>query len=191
MLTINDERFVRRAEIIWEKGTNRAEFFRGEVNKYGWVDIGSSFLPTEVVSAFLWAQLEHLDEIQAERKRLWQNYWNFFLDLKSNNRTIEQSNNFQLPRIPEYATNNAHMFYLLFPDLAKRSDFIAKMKARDVLTVFHYLPLHSSAYYAKQHDGRELPNCDRFADTLVRLPLYYGLAPDQEKVLSAIKESLG
>ena len=186
MLTINDERFVRRAEIIWEKGTNRAEFFRGEVNKYGWVDIGSSFLPTEIVSAFLWAQLEHLDEIQAERKRLWQNYWDFLSTLElSNSQTIK------LPKIPDYATNNAHMFYLLFPDLAKRSDFIAKMKARDVLTVFHYLPLHSSAYYAKQHDGRALPNCDRYADTLVRLPLYYGLGPDQDKVFAAIRESLG
>ena len=191
MLTINDERFIRRAEIIWEKGTNRAEFFRGEVNKYGWVDIGSSFLPAEAVAAFLWAQLEHLGEIQAERRRLWQNYWNFFIDLKSNNRTIEQSSNFQLPKVPEYATNNAHMFYLLFPDLAKRSDFIAKMKARDILTVFHYLPLHSSAYYEKHHDGRALPNCDRYADTLVRLPLYYGLAPDQDRVFAAIRESLG
>ena len=186
MLTINDERFIRRAEIIWEKGTNRAEFFRGEVNKYGWVDIGSSFLPTEIVSAFLWAQLEHLDEIQAERRRLWQNYWDFLSTLKPSSLQT-----FRLPKIPEHATNNAHMFYLLFPDLAKRSDFIAKMKARDILTVFHYLPLHSSAYYAKQHDGRELPNCDRYADTLVRLPLYYGLAPDQDKVLAAIRESLG
>lgn len=184
MLTINDERFIRRAEIIWEKGTNRAEFFRGEVNKYGWVDIGSSFLPTEIVSAFLWAQLEHLDEIQAERKRLWQNYWDFLENLRRKTRDA-----FELPRIPEYATNNAHMFYLLFPDLAKRSDFIAKMKARDILTVFHYLPLHSSAYYKDKHDGRALPNCDRYADTLVRLPLYYGLAPDQDKVLTAIKES--
>ena len=189
MLTINDERFIRRAEIIWEKGTNRAEFFRGEVNKYGWVDIGSSFLPTEIVSAFLWAQLEHLDEIQAERKRLWENYWEFLSD-----RTVAVSatgaDKYRLPKVPEYATNNAHMFYLLFPDLAKRSDFIAKMKARDILTVFHYLPLHSSAYYAKQHDGRTLPNCDRYADTLVRLPLYYGLGPDQDKVFAAIKESL-
>ena len=186
MLTINDERFIRRAEIIWEKGTNRAEFFRGEVNKYGWVDIGSSFLPTEIVSAFLWAQLEHLDEIQAERKRLWQNYWDFFSSLVPH----PSSPGIRLPRIPDYATNNAHMFYLLFPDLAKRSDFIAKMKARDILTVFHYLPLHSSAYYAKQHDGRALPNCDRYADTLVRLPLYYGLKPDQDTVLAAIKEAL-
>ena len=185
MLTINDERFIRRAEIIWEKGTNRAEFFRGEVNKYGWVDIGSSFLPTEIVSAFLWAQLEHLDEIQAERKRLWENYWGFLEDVRR-----KTGDAFELPRIPEYATNNAHMFYLLFPGLAKRSDFIAKMKARDILTVFHYLPLHSSAYYKDRHDGRELPNCDRYADTLVRLPLYYGLAPDQEKVFAAIRESL-
>ena len=185
MLTINDERFIRRAEIIWEKGTNRAEFFRGEVNKYGWVDIGSSFLPTEIVSAFLWAQLEHLDEIQAERKRLWQNYWEFLEDLRR-----KTGDAFELPKVPAYATNNAHMFYLLFPDLAKRSDFIAKMKARDVLTVFHYLPLHSSAYYRAQHDGRDLPNCDRYADTLVRLPLYYGLASDQDAVLAAVRESL-
>ena len=188
MLTINDERFIRRAEIIWEKGTNRAEFFRGEVNKYGWVDIGSSFLPTEIVSAFLWAQLERLDEIQAERKRLWQNYWDFFQ--VSGFKSQVSGGEIRLPKVPDYATNNAHMFYLLFPDLAKRSDFIAKMKARDILTVFHYLPLHSSAYYKDRHDGRVLPNCDRYADTLVRLPLYYGLAPDQARVFTAIKESL-
>ena len=180
LLTINDERFIRRAEIIWEKGTNRAEFFRGEVNKYGWVDVGSSFLPAESVAAFLWAQLEHLDEIQAGRKRLWQNYWDFFSGLNLPN----------LPNVPAYATNNAHMFYLLFPDLAKRSEFIAKMKAQDVSCVFHYLPLHSSEYYKAKHDGRALPNCDRYADTLVRLPLYYGLEPDQDKVLAAAKSAL-
>ena len=187
MLTVNDERFIRRAEIIWEKGTNRAEFFRGEVNKYGWVDIGSSFLPTEIVSAFLWAQLEHLDEIQAERKRLWQNYFDFF---ETGFKFQVSGGGIRLPKVPDYATNNAHMFYLLFPDLAKRTDFIAKMKARDILTVFHYLPLHSSAYYKDRHDGRALPNCDRYADTLVRLPLYYGLKPDQDTVLAAIKEAL-
>ena len=198
MLVINDERFVRRAEIIWEKGTNRAEFFRGEVNKYGWVDIGSSFLPTEIVSAFLWAQLEHLDEIQAERKRLWENYWEFLIsdfrfqisDSDSGSVSSGSRVGIRLPKIPEYATNNAHMFYLLFPDLARRSDFIAKMKARDILTVFHYLPLHSSAYYRDSHDGRALPNCDRYADTLVRLPLYYDLGPDQDKVFAAIEEAL-
>ncbi len=182
MLAINDPRFVRRAEIIWEKGTNRAEFFRGEVNKYGWVDIGSSFLPTEIVSAFLWAQLEHLDEIQAERKRLWEVYRQFLAAYEPR---------VKLPVVPACATNNAHMFYLLFPDLAKRTDFIAKMRAQDVLCVFHYLPLHSSGYYRANHDGRALPNCDRYAETLVRLPLYCGLAPDQPRVLEALKTALG
>jgi len=197
MLVVNDERFVRRAEIIWEKGTNRAEFFRGEVNKYGWVDTGSSFLPTEIVSAFLWAQLEHLDEIQAERKRLWQNYWDFFTNLPNH------PNLPNLPNTPSYATNNAHMFYLLFPDLKARTDFIAQMKARDILTVFHYLPLHSSEFYktySLSHPPSpvpcspfpvpSLPNCDRYADTLVRLPLYCGLAPDQGRVLAALREVL-
>ena len=184
MLVVNDQRFARRAEIIWEKGTNRAEFFRGEVNKYGWVDVGSSFLPTEVVSAFLWAQLEHLDEIQAERRRLWERYLGFFsgIDLAALG--------VSLPVIPAGATNNAHMFYLLFPDLASRTDFIAKMRARDILCVFHYLPLHSSEFYRERHDGRALPNCDRYADTLVRLPLYRGLGADQDRVIAAARESL-
>ena len=184
MLVVNDGRFARRAEIVWEKGTNRAEFFRGEVNKYGWVDTGSSFLPSEIVSAFLWAQLERLDDIQAERKRLWNRYLEFFAEIGAD---------VGLPFIPDYATNNAHMFYLLFRNLEERSDFIAKMRARDILTVFHYLPLHDSAFM-KARDGaaaaRDLPNCRRYADTLVRLPLYCGLAPDQDKVISAIKESL-
>ena len=179
MLVVNDERFIRRAEIIWEKGTNRAEFFRGEVNKYGWVDIGSSFLPTEIVSAFLWAQLEHLDEIQDGRKRIWQRYWDALEDLRQ-----KTGDAFELPRIPEYATNNAHMFYLLFPDLAKRSDFIAKMKERGVQCVFHYLPLHASEFYSSRHDGRKLPHCDCYADCLVRLPLYFGLP--QSEVLRAL-----
>jgi dTDP-4-amino-4,6-dideoxygalactose transaminase len=196
LLVVNDERFVRRAEIIWEKGTNRAEFFRGEVNKYGWVDTGSSFLPTEIVSAFLWAQLEHLDEIQAERKRLWNRYLDFFTELKKSDPALD---GLKLPVIPGYATNNAHMFYLLFPDLATRTEFIAQMKARDILTVFHYLPLHSSAFYRKYREThrpmvddatRRLPNCDRYADTLVRLPMYCGLAPDQEKVIAAARDVL-
>lgn len=201
LLVVNDERFMRRAEIIWEKGTNRAEFFRGAVNKYGWVDTGSSFLPTEIVSAFLWAQLEHLDEIQSERKRLWQNYWDFFTDMgfTANDMNHPSGGAVRLPQIPSYATNNAHMFYLLFPDLATRTDFIAQMKAWDILTVFHYLPLHSSTFYqsyslthvpTRTPQQPTLPNCDRYADTLVRLPLYCGLAPDQDKVLAAIREVL-
>ena len=201
MLVVNDERFLRRAEIIWEKGTNRAEFFRGEVNKYGWVDVGSSFLPSEINAAYLGAQCENLDVIQAERKRLWQRYWEELsgLGLSTDCTDLHGLGGVRLPKIPEYATNNAHMFYLLFPDLAKRTDFIAKMRARDILTPFHYLPLHSSEFYQRHVKSLvprpsslipSLPNCDRFADTLVRLPLYYGLGPDQDKVLAAIKEVL-
>ena len=168
MLVVNDERFIRRAEILWEKGTNRAEFFRGEVNKYGWVDIGSSFLPSEVVAAFLWAQLENLDIIQNRRKEIWNAYYEGL-------KPLAEKGAFSLPVIPPYATNNAHMFYLVFPSLEKRTTFIAKMKEPGICCVFHYLPLHSSGYYEARHDGRELPNCDRFADCLVRLPLYYEL----------------
>ena len=182
LLVVNDARFVRRAEIIWEKGTNRAEFFRGEVNKYGWVDTGSSFLPSEIVAAFLWAQLENLDSIQRRRKEIWCRYHDAL-------RPLAEAGRFSLPLVPEYATNNAHMFYLLFPDLAKRTDFIARMKERDIECVFHYLALHASEFYRGKHDGRQLPNCDRYADCLVRLPLYYELDPDL--VLQGLRNVLG
>ena len=168
MLGINDKRFIRRAEIIWEKGTNRAEFFRGEVNKYGWCDIGSSFLPSEVVAAFLWAQLESMDDIQAKRKLLWNKYYELLKPLADQGR-------FYLPDIPEYATNNAHMFYLVCNSLSERTDLIKKLKESDVSAVFHYLSLHSSEYYKNKHDGRQLPECDKYADCLVRLPMYYEL----------------
>lgn len=168
MLGINDERFIRRAEIIWEKGTNRAEFFRGEVNKYGWCDIGSSFLPSEVVAAFLWAQLESMDEIQAKRKILWEKYYELLKPLAEQGR-------FRLPDIPEYATNNAHMFYLVCNSLEERTTLIKKLKENDILAVFHYLSLHSSPFYKEKHDGRILPDCDRYADCLVRLPMYFDL----------------
>ena len=168
LLVVNDEQFVRRAEIIWEKGTNRAEFFRGEVNKYGWVDMGSSFLPAEINAAFLWAQLENLDEIQAKRKQLWDCYYERL-------KPLADKGCFSLPDIPDYATNNAHMFYLIMPDLNARTALIKHLKDNGVLSVFHYLSLHSSAYYADKHDGRPLPKCDRYADTLLRLPMFYDL----------------
>ncbi|MBR1473455.1 MAG: dTDP-4-amino-4,6-dideoxygalactose transaminase [Paludibacteraceae bacterium] len=168
LLVVNDERFVRRAEIIWEKGTNRAEFFRGEVNKYGWVDMGSSFLPSEVNAAFLWAQLENIEEIQAKRKTLWDTYWKRL-------KPIAEKAPFSLPDIPPYATNNAHMFYLVLPSLEERTAFIAYLKENGVGAVFHYLSLHSSPYYKDKHDGRPLPECDRYADCLVRLPLFFDL----------------
>lgn len=180
MLGINDERFIRRAEIIWEKGTNRAEFFRGEVNKYGWCDIGSSFLPSEVVAAFLWAQLEALDEIQAKRKSLWNKYFELL-------KPLAEQGCFRLPDIPDYATNNAHMFYLVCNSLTDRTELIKKLKENDILAVFHYLSLHSSEYYKDKHDGRPLPECDRYSDCLVRLPMYFDLKEiDVEKICEVI-----
>jgi len=181
MLAINDERFIHRAEIIWEKGTNRAEFFRGEVNKYGWVDIGSSFLPSEVIAAFLWAQIEHLDEIQNKRKEHWNTYYEAL-------KPLADKGFFELPQIPEYATNNAHMFYLVCPSLEERTKLIGVLKQNEILAVFHYLSLHSSPYYTEKHDGRVLANCDKFADCLVRLPLFYELSEnDLNKIIATIK----
>ena len=168
LLVVNDERFVRRAEILWEKGTNRAEFFRGEVNKYGWVDTGSSFLPSEVNAAFLWAQLENLDDIQAKRKTLWNRYLERL-------EPLAKQGKFTMPDMPEYASNNAHMFYIVLPDLEARTGLLKYLKENGVGAVFHYLSLHSSTYYAPRHDGRALPECDRYADCLVRLPLFYDL----------------
>lgn len=168
MLTVNEESFVRRAEIIWEKGTNRSQFFRGEIDKYGWVDLGSSFLPSEIVAAFLWAQLENLDTIQHKRRRLWNQYAERFGRESS---PISR----MLPMLPEYATNNAHMYYLVLPTLKARTNLIAFLKQYGIHAVFHYQSLHKSPFYAENHDGRRLPNCDRFANGLLRLPLFYDL----------------
>lgn len=172
LLCVNDEHYIRRAEIIWEKGTNRAEFFRGMVNKYGWVDTGSSFLPSEINSAFLWAQLENLDMIQNRRKHIWTMYADGLKDLAD-------KGFFTMPDIPDYATNNAHMFYLVCRSLEERTSLISYLKSHEALAVFHYLSLHKSEYYLK-NDGRklDLPNCDRFADCLVRLPMYFDLTDD-------------
>lgn len=179
MLGINDERFIRRAEIIWEKGTNRAEFFRGEVNKYGWCDIGSSFLPSEVIAAFLWAQLEDMEGIQNKRGKLWNKYCELL-------KPMANKGCFRLPDIPDYATNNAHMFYLICNDLQERTNLIKKLKENDVLAVFHYLSLHSSEYYKDKHDGRLLPECDRYSDCLVRLPMFYELTEEQVKQICGL-----
>ena len=171
MLAINDEQFCDRAEVIWEKGTNRSAFFRGDVDKYGWVDIGSSFLPSEIIAAFLWAQLENLKKIQEKRKVIWNNYF----DKLSN---WANENNIKLPTIPSYATNNAHMFFLTCNSLEQRTAIIQKLREADILAVFHYLSLHSSPYYSDKHDGRMLPETDRFSDCLIRLPLFYELESD-------------
>lgn len=182
LLVVNDERFIRRAEILWEKGTNRAEFFRGAVNKYGWVDMGSSFLPAEINAAFLWAQLENLDEIQNKRKSLWETYYKLLTPLA--NKQL-----FQLPDLPDYASNNVHMFYLVCRNLEERTALIKFLKEHEIQAVFHYLSLHSSEFYKSKHDGRDLPECDRYMDTLVRLPLFYDLEiEDVERVCETIKQ---
>jgi len=182
LLVVNDERFIRRAEIIWEKGTNRAEFFRGEVNKYGWVDMGSSFLPAEINAAFLWAQLEELENIQNKRKLLWNRYYELL-------KPLGEQGCFSMPDVPECATNNAHMFYIVCNNLEDRTNLIRTLKEHGVLAVFHYLSLHSSQFYKDKHDGRVLPQCDRYADTLVRLPMFYDLnIEDVETICEIIRE---
>jgi dTDP-4-amino-4,6-dideoxygalactose transaminase len=180
MIALNRKSFIKRAEIIREKGTNRSAFFRGEVNKYGWVDIGSSFLPSEVIAAFLYAQLEHLDEIQNRRKAIWKKYHEALLPL-------QQSGKINLPVIPEYATNNAHMFYLLCRNLRERTALLNHLKSNGILAVFHYLSLHKSPFYKKLHGKKPLPHADRFTNCLLRLPLYYELSEsEQGKVISEI-----
>ena len=173
MLCVNDERFLRRAEIIWEKGTNRAEFFRGMVNKYGWCDMGSSFLPSEINCAFLYAQLESLDVIQARRKAIWNQYYRGLKDL-------EDQEVFTLPFIPNHASNNAHMFYMVCRSLDERTKLINYLKEKGILSVFHYLSLHLSDYNRSVADCiPNLPNCDKFANQLVRLPLFYELSDEE------------
>lgn len=182
LLAINDERFIKRAEIIWEKGTNRAEFYRGEVNKYGWVDIGSSFLPSEITSAFLWAQLEELDKIQQKRNIIWEKYY-------SGLKKWADQNDVQLPTIPEYATNNAHMFYMICPTPEFRTRLLNHLKNSGVYSVFHYLSLHKSEYYSNKHDNRPLFNADRYTDCLLRLPLFVELRNEEiNTIISYIKK---
>lgn len=180
LLAINDDRFSKRAEIIWEKGTNRSAFFRGEVDKYGWVDIGSSFLPSETIAAFLWAQLENLEDIQNVRKDHWERYNDGLKDWA-------KKNNIKLPSIPLFATNNAHMFYLVCNSIEQRSDLINKLKQNDIYAVFHYLSLHKSPFYHEKHDGRELPFSDYYSENLVRLPMYYELEIEQiDKIIDTL-----
>jgi len=178
MLVINDPQFNERAEIIREKGTNRSKFFRGEVDKYGWVDIGSSFLPSDIIAAFLYAQLEKLEEIQLRRKEIWQYY---FEKLQS----MAAKGILQLPFIPGYATNNAHMFYIVCNSLKERTNLIDQLKSNGILSVFHYISLHHSPFYKGIKDGRQIPYSDLYTERLLRLPFYYELLKtDQDKILS-------
>lgn len=181
MITINDERFIRRSEIIWEKGTNRAEYYRGMVNKYGWCDLGSSFLPSEFNAAYLWAQIEEMDDIQDKRKQIWNTYYN----IMNNSATFPRI--LYLPELPSYATNNAHIFYLICDSLNTRTRLMKYLQENDVQSTFHYIPLHSSAY-AKEHfkEIPALPQSDKYGDCLIRLPLYYELSTKEATYIAKL-----
>jgi dTDP-4-amino-4,6-dideoxygalactose transaminase len=172
MLVINDENYIERAEIIREKGTNRSQFYRGDVDKYGWMDIGSSFLPSDIIAAFLFAQLEKLEEIQNKRKYIWNKYYEELKDL-------ELRGKLKLPILPNGCTNNAHLFYMVIPNNNLRDSYLSFMREFEINPVFHYLSLHKSMFYKNKHGKRELNESDRYSETLVRLPLFYSLEEEE------------
>ncbi|WP_035695968.1 dTDP-4-amino-4,6-dideoxygalactose transaminase [Christiangramia portivictoriae] len=173
MLVVNNNRYQERAEIIWEKGTNRSAFYRGEVDKYNWVDIGSSFLPSEVTAAFLWAQLENLERIQSKRLQLWKKY-NEALN------SVDIRHTLNLPVIPKYATNNAHIFYIVTLNTQHRDEIIQRLKSKGILAVFHYVSLHESPFYRSKvkDENQNLSNSARYTECLLRLPLFFELQPE-------------
>ncbi|WP_292258122.1 DegT/DnrJ/EryC1/StrS family aminotransferase [Marinospirillum sp.] len=176
LLIINDEKFKERAEIIREKGTNRSQFFRGMVDKYQWVDVGSSYLPSELQAAFLWGQLERADEINTNRLASWQAYYDALLPLQT-------AGKLGLPSIPAECTHNAHMFYLKVADLDERSALLEHLKSNEIMAVFHYVPLHTAAageQFARFH-GNDLYTTIE-SERLVRLPMWYGIT-DREIAL--------
>ncbi|CAN5333300.1 dTDP-4-amino-4,6-dideoxygalactose transaminase [soil metagenome] len=171
-LVINDERFVKRAEVLREKGTNRSAFLRGEIDKYEWVDAGSSFAPSELNAAFLFAQLQQLDAIQQRRRKLWQRYYTGL-------RVLEVSQQVQLPFVPEHCTHSAHVFYLVCASADERIGLINHLKGNGIQAVFHYLSLHKSPFYLRDNAPTNLPNTQHYSYCLVRLPLYHGLTEEQ------------
>lgn len=183
-LLVNDPSLVERAEIIREKGTNRSQFFRGQVDKYTWVDIGSSFLPGELIAAFLWAQMEEAETITARRLEIWHTYHQWFKSLETQQQIIR-------PTVPKYCMQNAHMYYLILPSLERRTTLISKLREQDIHLVFHYVPLHSAPMGQKlgQTFG-SLSNTMDLSNRLVRLPLWVGLADHQAYVVQQILEAL-
>ena len=183
-LVINDERFIARAEILWEKGTNRAAFIRGEVDKYGWVDVGSSFLPSEVTAAFLYAQLETIDSIHEKRMAA----WNYYLE---NFKQFLPACGVTLPPIPDFAAHNGHIFYLLCFNLEQRNQLISILKKKGVQAFFHYPPLHLSRYFLQTNKPKPLDNAIKFFEQVIRLPLYVQITTsEQDHVIDAIKSAL-
>ncbi len=171
LLVINNENLIERAEIIWEKGTNRKAFSNGEVAKYDWVDLGSSFLPSEMIAAYLFGQLENLDKIQRKRRELWENYYN-----KLSNWAVK--NSIEIPFVPSYSSNNFHIFYLICKEENQRNEMILHLGSNKILAVFHYQSLHKSHYFKILHDERTLHNSDKFSNCLLRLPMFYELNND-------------
>ena len=172
-LIINNPKFYERAEIIREKGTNRSKFFRGQVDKYTWVDVGSSYLPSEIIAAFLYAQLNNSEIIQQRRKQIWNKYHEFF-------EKYEKSGIIRRPIIPNDCMHNAHMYYILFNNLEKRTNFINYLKEKGIQTVFHYIPLHSAPAGIKYgKTGSDMSVTDKVSDTLVRMPLFYELQDNE------------
>jgi dTDP-4-amino-4,6-dideoxygalactose transaminase len=170
-LLINDKDFLGRAEILWEKGTNRSAFFRGEVDKYSWIDVGSSFLPSEITAAFLYAQLQCIDDIMKKRRAVWDVYFEKLSPLKKIGIGV--------PEIPSYSQHNAHIFYIVCRSNEERNQLLDNLNSNGVNAIFHYLCLHKSLFYKNRHTGGELPHADRFDQCLLRLPLYYELTIDQ------------
>lgn len=174
LFVTNQPEFAERAEIVREKGTNRSKFFRGQVDKYTWVDKGSSYLPSDIVAAYLYSILEIADEVQAKRRQIWQRYNDAFAE-------AEQQGKIRRPIIPAECSNNAHMFYLLFNDLQTRTEFIAYLKENEIAAPFHYIPLHSAPAGQKFcRTAADMKVTDKVSETLVRLPLYYDLTPAQQ-----------
>ncbi len=168
MLAVNHEPFLDRAEIIWEKGTNRAAFHRSEADKYEWVDIGSSFLPSDTIAALLYTQIKRFRKIQRRRKWIW---WEYHEQLAP----LEERGSLKRPVIPEHATVNGNMFFITLPDRSQRDAMLDHLKKAGIHALFHYFPLHTSPYFKDKYDGPELPNTQRFSDTILRLPFYHSL----------------
>jgi dTDP-4-amino-4,6-dideoxygalactose transaminase len=180
-LLINDPRYIERAEILREKGTDRSRFFRNQVDKYTWVDVGSSYLPSDILAAFLYAQLEHATAIQEKRRQIWEIYSTHLADWAQNNQV-------RIPQVPPECRQPYHMFYLIFPALESRQAFIRHLRAQGIQAVFHYLPLHTSQMGARfgWREG-DCPVTEQISDRLVRLPFYTALtSAEQEMVLDAI-----
>ena len=184
-LLVNDDHFAERAEVIWEKGTNRSSFFRGEVDKYTWVDIGSSFLPGELIAAFLWAQLGHADEITKRRLQIWDSYHHAFASLQATALV-------KRPIIPDECRHNAHMYYLLLNSAEQRSELISRLKSEGILSVFHYVPLHlapAGIKYCRTHGS--LAITETLSDRLVRLPLWPGMEDQQKQIIERVSFHIG